>query len=101
MLDITDLSKKYAEETEYLATVLDGSEEELANGYWALSVIGTEVGEPRLIPLYGRLYSQRDPDFQSENAEIRSAMSRISRHTQRRGCRFQTGEESDGNFWIF
>ena len=85
VLDITDLSKKYAEKIEYLARVRDGSEGELAQGYWALNVIGTEVGEARIIPFYGRLYSQLDPDFQSENAEIRRAMIKICRHAQKRG----------------
>lgn len=85
ILDITGLSKKYAEKMEYLARVRDGSEGELAHEYWALNVIGIEVGEAQIIPLYGRLYSQRDPDFQSENAEIHSAMIQISWHTQKQG----------------
>ena len=70
---------------EYLATVHDGSEGTLTNGYWTCSVIGAEGGERVLTPLYSRLYSQEDPDFRSENAEVRKAISSVSKHTEKRG----------------
>ena len=85
VLDISDIAKKYAEKMEYIATVRDGSEGSLANGYWTCSVIGTEAGESVFIPLYNRLYSQAGPDFVSENAEIRKAISLVSDHTEKRG----------------
>lgn len=85
VLDISDIAKKYAEKMEYLARVHNGSEGELANGYWTCNVIGAEVGETALTPLYSRLYSQAGPDFQSENSEIRKAISLVSKHTEKRG----------------
>jgi len=85
VLDISDIAKRYARKMEYLALVRDSSEGALANGYWTCNVIGVEVGERLLTPLYSRLYSQRGPDFQSENAEIRKAISFVSAHTERRG----------------
>lgn len=85
VLDISDIAKKYAEKMEYLATVRDGSEGALANGYWTCSVIGTEAGESVFIPLYNRLYSQAGPDFISENAEVRKAISLVSEQTEKRG----------------
>jgi hypothetical protein len=85
VLDISDITKKYAERMEYLAMVRDGSEGTLAHGYWTCSVIGTEVGESAFTPLYNRLYSQADPDFQSENLEVRKAISFVSTHTEKRG----------------
>jgi hypothetical protein len=85
VLDISDIAKKYAEKMEYFATVHDGSEGTLANWYWTLSVIGAEVGESAFTPLYNRLYSQAGPDFQSENAEVRKAVSFVSEHTEKRG----------------
>jgi len=51
VLDISDLSKKYAEKMEYMGRVRYGSEAVLANGYWMLNVVGTEVGETGIIPL--------------------------------------------------
>lgn len=85
ILDISDLSKKYARRMEYMAKVRDGSEKCEGRGYWTLEVIGTEVGNPRVIPLYGRLYSHRAPDHQSENAEIERAMRVVSEATEKRG----------------
>ena len=85
VLDISDIAKKYAQKMEYLARVRDGSEGTLANGYWTCSVIGAEPGERALTPLYSRLYSQASPDFKSENAEIRKAISFVSEHTEKRG----------------
>jgi hypothetical protein len=70
---------------EYLARVHDGSEGTLANGYWTCSVIGAEGEERVLNPLYSRLYSQAGPDFRSENAEVRKAISFVSKHTEKRG----------------
>jgi len=85
VLDISDIAKRYARKMEYLALVRDSSEGALANGYWTCNVIGIEVGERLLTPLYSRLYSQAGPDFQSENAEIRKAIPFVSVHTERRG----------------
>jgi len=85
VLDISDIAKKYAQKMEYLATVRDGSEGTLTNGYWTCSVIGAEPEEKALTPLYNRLYSQASPDFKSENAEIRKAISFVSEHTEKRG----------------
>jgi len=85
ILDISDIAKKYARRMEYLATVHDGSEGTLVNGYWTCSVIGAEGGERVLTPLYSRLYSQAGPDFRSENAEVRKAISSVSEHTEKRG----------------
>jgi len=61
IIDPSDLSKKYAKKMQYLATVRDGSEGELANGYWTLHVIGTELESPEMLPLYQRLYSAEAP----------------------------------------
>ena len=77
VLDPSDVSKKYAEKMEYLATVRDGSEQELAQGYWTLHVIGTEVGSSQMTPLYQRLYSAEAPEFVSENEEILGAVDTV------------------------
>jgi hypothetical protein len=85
ILDLSDVSKKYAKRMEYLARVHDGSEDGLANGYWTLQVIGAEPGKPTVLPLYNHLYSQRSPEFRSENQEIKEAIETISQWTQGRG----------------
>jgi hypothetical protein len=53
ILDLSDLQKKYAKKMEHLAT---------------------EIGLSRLIPIYGRLFSQNAPDHISENEEITKAL---------------------------
>jgi len=85
ILDISDLSKKYAKRMEYMARVRDGSEKEEGRGYWTLQVIGAEIGSPRVIPLYGRLYSPQAPDWGSENAEITGAIAEVSAASEGRG----------------
>jgi hypothetical protein len=86
ILDLSDLKKKYAEKMEYLATVRDGSEDgEYVDGYWTNQVIAAEVGGNEITPLYHALYSQRSPDFVSENEEIIKAMDLVGNATQNRG----------------
>jgi hypothetical protein len=85
ILDISDLSKKYARRMEYMAKVRDGSEKEEGRGYWTLNVIGAEVGSARVVPLCGRLYSPQAPDWGSENAEIQRAIAEVSAATEGRG----------------
>jgi len=78
VLDLSDIAKPYAEKMEYLARVRDGSTGSLANGYWLCQVIGVENEDSAVVPLYSALYSQRAPDFQSENEEIKTALSEVS-----------------------
>ena len=78
VLDLSDIAKPYAEKMEYLARVRDGSTGDFANGYWLCQVIGVENEESAIVPLYSALYSQRAPDFQSENEEIKAAFSQVS-----------------------
>lgn len=85
IIDISDIRKKYARKMEHLACVRDGSEKTLVNGYWTLSVLGAEVQTTSLLPLYGSLYSQKSPDFLSENLEIRRAIRKVSQATEKKG----------------
>jgi len=85
VLDISDVSKPYAQRMEYLATVRDGSTGELAEGYWTCNVIGCEEGEQRIVPLYQALYSADAPGFESENAQILRAVDTVGGATKGRG----------------
>jgi hypothetical protein len=85
ILDLSDISKKYARKMEYLAHVHDGSEGGVGTGYWLLQVIGAETGTHTVLPIYNRLYSQKSPDHQSENIEILTAIETVSQATQGRG----------------
>ena len=86
ILDLSDLYKKYAEKMEYLTKVRDGSDGgQIVNGYWTTQVIGAELGENEVLPLYQELYSQDAPDFSSENTQIIKAIDMVSEHSQNRG----------------
>lgn len=87
ILDISDVKKKYAQRMEYLATVRDGSSAkgDLVNGYWTVNVIATQLNSQHIIPVYHGLYSQKAPDFESENDEILDAIDHIGQYTSNRG----------------
>jgi hypothetical protein len=86
ILDLSDLYKKYAEHMEYLAKVRDGSDGgQIVNGYWTTQVIGAQLGENEVLPLYQELYSQDAPDFNSENTQIIKAIDMVADHSENRG----------------
>jgi len=86
ILDLSDLHKKYAETMEYLAKVRDGSDGgKIVNGYWTIQVIGAQLGENTVLPLYHELYSQNAPEFKSENTQIIKAIDMISGYSHNRG----------------
>ena len=85
VLDISDIAKPYAEKMQYLARVRDGSTGDIADGYWLCQVIGVENEEAAIVPLYSALYSQKAPDFQSENEEIKTAFSQVAAACDGRG----------------
>jgi len=85
ILDPSDIRKKYAKKMQYLATVRDGSEGELGNGYWTCNVAATEVDGSKIVPLAGRLYSAESPEFVSENHEILTVVDMVSEAVEKRG----------------
>ncbi len=85
IVDPSDVSKKYAKKMEYLATVRDGSEHDLAQGYWTLHIAGCELDGDGIVPLYQRLWSAQAPGFTSENDEILRGIDAVAKHVGRRG----------------
>jgi hypothetical protein len=85
ILDPSDIRKKYAKKMQYLATVHDGSEDELGNGYWTCNVVATEVEGSTIVPLVGRLYSAEAPGFVSENHEILTVVDMVAGAVRKRG----------------
>ena len=86
ILDPSDLKKQYAEKMEYLAQVRDGSDGgAIVDGYWTNQVVATEIDSNEITPLYYSLYSQKSPDFESENREIIKAFNQVGKAVQNRG----------------
>ena len=55
-----------------------GSTGTIADGTWLAQVIGVENEDNAIVPLYAALYSQKAPDFVSENAEILIAIRTVA-----------------------
>jgi len=85
VLDLSDVTKKYAHSMEYMAQVRDGSEGVVTHGYWTVNIAATSLNSDQIIPLYHWLYSQNAPGFESENDEILQAIQHIAKHTSNRG----------------
>jgi hypothetical protein len=85
ILDPSDIRKKYAKKMQYLGRVHDGSENELGNGYWTCNVVATEIDGSTIVPLVGRLYSAKAPEFMGENSEILKVMGLVSGATKDKG----------------
>lgn len=85
VLDLSDITKPYAEKMEHLARVRDGSTGTIADGYWLAHVVGVENEDNAIVPLYAALYSQKAPDFVSENAEIMTAIRAVAAACHGRG----------------
>lgn len=85
IIDPSDIAKKYAKKMEHLATVRDGSEHDLAQGYWTLHIVGCELDSDSIVPLYQRLWSAEAPDFISENEEILRGIDAVAAHVEGRG----------------
>ena len=77
VFDLSDISKRYAKKMEGLGRVHDGSEDELANGYWLSNVVGVDTEGDLLVPAYSELYSQQI-EVTSENQKILEAIGRVS-----------------------
>jgi len=85
IIDLSDISKKYAKKMEYMTGVHDGSDHKIGDGYWLMQVVGAEIDEIKITPLYGKLYSQDAPDYESENKEILAGVDSVTAATERRG----------------
>jgi hypothetical protein len=85
VLDLSDVTKKYAEKMENMGRVRDGSEKELAWGYWTLNIVGANTKGTKIVPLYGRLFSHVVEGHESENIEIRDAIGEVAEVLGRRG----------------
>lgn len=85
LVDPSDIRKPYAEKMEYLATVHDGSRNELAEGYWLCMIAAAELDVHRVVPLYQALYSAEAPDFVSENHQILRGIDQVRHYAGKRG----------------
>ncbi len=84
-IDLTDISKPYAQKMDFLDWVWDGVEKQKTWGYWVLEVVGARVDQKNLYPLYSELYSAKAHDFISENHQIFKAMDQVNSSLKGKG----------------
>jgi len=82
-LDLSDISKEYSKKQEKLAKVRDGSTGEIKEGWHLIEVIGANILEEKVIPLYSELYAS--DEVMSENAMILKAMDSVRINTGNKG----------------
>jgi len=80
VLDLSDISKRYAEKMEGLGRVHDGSKDEITNGYWLLNTVGVDSEGDLLVPAYSELYSH-NAEVTSENRKILKSIDRVSKYS--------------------
>lgn len=84
-LDLSDISKPYSEQQEFLADVWDGSRGRIGKGYWLCSVTGADIKGEKVTPLYTELFSHRAVGFESENAQIFKAVDCVVEGVDKNG----------------
>ena len=84
-LDLTAIEKAYAKKMDYLAKVWDGMEKEKVTGYWGLEVVGADINDNYILPLYGELYSCEADEFESENKQILKAIDAVNNRAKGKG----------------
>jgi len=81
-VDLTSIEKRYAKKMDFLARVWSGMEKEAVNGYHVLEVIGADVYDEHLLPLYSKLYSPNADGFESENKQILEAIDTVNSYAK-------------------
>ena len=69
-IDPGDIRKHYASKMECLCKIHDGSEHEIADGYWLAKAVAADIEHKKVIPLYLEAYSQEAKGFLSENDQL-------------------------------
>jgi len=85
VLDVSEVTKRYARKMQYLSKVRDGTDGEIKPGYWTMNVIATDTGGKHVVPLYHKLYSANAPEFESENVEMLAAVDAVGKQVHGRG----------------
>jgi hypothetical protein len=77
LVDLTDITKKYATKLEGQAGVHDGSDSTTGYGYPIINIVGVGAGRSEVIPAYSELYSLNQ-ELTSENIKILEAIDTVA-----------------------
>lgn len=87
VVDLTDISKVYANAMEGLGGIWDGSKGKAGKGYWVVNVAGISPRDESISLMYSELFSldhELEKDV-SENKKILSAISELGTNLDRQG----------------
>ena len=84
ILDLSDIAKPLAKKMDYLATVRDGSNGDLVNGYWLLELYAS-VSRKNPVPVLLEPFSHEEPYSPGQNPVILAAVHKIFELTDNRG----------------
>jgi hypothetical protein len=76
IVDLSDLTKKFAQKMEGLAGVYDGSEHETGRGYWLCNITAVNNDATIVVPAYSELFSHK-AEVTSENEKILQAVEQV------------------------
>lgn len=77
IVDLSDISKKYARQMEGQAGVYDGSEDETGFGYWLCNITAVNDDASTVVPAYSELFSHT-AEVTSENEKILHAVDQVA-----------------------
>ena len=78
IIDDGDVSKPYSSKLEGICKVKDGSSGEITDGYWSAGVSALTAEHKQPIPVYSRIYSTKEQEYVSNNAETIKSLEFLS-----------------------
>lgn len=76
IVDLSDLSKKYAQQMEGLAGVYDGSEDEKSRGFWLCNITAVNDDATLVVPASSELFSHQ-AEVTSENEKLLQGITAV------------------------
>ena len=96
LIDLSDIAKPHGKAFEGLAKVRDGSTKELVPGYWTLEIAALSARTHAPIPVYDRVFSSIEDGYVSQNAELFTALDRLTETFGSQGVHvFDRGNDSN------
>ena len=80
LFDDSDIAKNKSKKLEGLCGIYDGSEGETSVGYWYAGVSALTCKNQQPIPVYSRVYSSLEDDYEGNNAETIKSLEFVSKH---------------------
>ena len=84
ILDLSDLAKPLAKKMDYLATIRDGSNGKLVNGYWLVELYAS-LSRKNPVPVLLEPFSHEEPYSPGQNPVVLAAVHKIFELTNKRG----------------